>query len=426
MGYLISKIIICLLLAFFLGLIVGWLLRNQLSKSREEALIADTEGQMETIERLERERDDIRRKFQVMERDNVDLNIKILGLINESSPFFNEQESLTANFKQVSNHLEQSDIDENSTLNESDSLLNIELTESDTFMFNTEDSTDNPSDQTLPELEEVTGEWDPLTAESSPMVSATSGAEQERDASIQGQNTSIDIPDQPANEEEPDIETRLRADAGATNPFIDEQSAYPQVNASITQKVDKNIVSQGLGTSHSNPTTHTGKTPKEAQYLAGDTLDLSTEPPDNLGDHLARSGDYDIEEIEGIGKGYAQRLRKIGIETTLQLLGKITDPAMIPEIAGQVNKKEKVVRSWITMADLIRVPGIRGKFAERIAASGIHSVQQLAKQDAVELTHKITQMNTRENRNRTLPTLEMVTVWIAAAKNLPNAIEAES
>ncbi|MCK5919566.1 MAG: DUF4332 domain-containing protein, partial [Methylococcales bacterium] len=38
------------------------------------------------------------------------------------------------------------------------------------------------------------------------------------------------------------------------------------------------------------------------------------------------------------------------------------------------------------------------------------------------LTKKIAEINISENRNRSVPTLEMVTVWIAAAKNLPNTI----
>ncbi len=164
---------------------------------------------------------------------------------------------------------------------------------------------------------------------------------------------------------------------------------------------------------------------KETHRVNETTLNLEAVQAENLNDSLARSGDYDIEEIEGIGKGYAQRLCNINIATTRQLLDKASSPAIITEIAHQVNKKEKVIQSWISMADLIRVPGIRGKFAELIVTSEIKSVQQLAQQNGPELTEKIAAVHAGESRSRTTPTLEMVTVWIAAAKNLPSTIKTD-
>ena len=437
MGYLISKIIICLLLAFLLGLINGWLLRNQVSRSKEDALIADVEGQMETIEELERERDDIRRKLQNMERDNVDLNTKILSIASDNDPLSYEQDQRTIDFKRISD-LEQ--IGNDGTTTPNDSLLNVSLNESSPL--------DYEKDQTIQDLEEISGEWDPLTTELDQLATSMCGADAEAKSLTLEQIPVDEKKDQLTEEDKRNSEVQNQPASVPTNPpeskqaeqkthyFNEKTSQIPTSNHEDLDDSQSNSIEMAiieLETDHITELqnqTAPFETIRSEDFLDTiplnkNTRNLETSYSENLSNSLTRSGDYDIEEIEGIGKSYAQRLRKIRIATTRQLLDKGTDSAIISEIASQVNKKEKVVQSWISMADLIRVPGIRGKFAELLAVSGINSVQQLAKQDGSDLINKIAGINISENRNRTVPTLEMVTVWIAAAKNLPNTITTE-
>ncbi len=127
---------------------------------------------------------------------------------------------------------------------------------------------------------------------------------------------------------------------------------------------------------------------------------------------------YDIEEIEGIGKGYGRRLRSIDIETTADLLAKGETPEAQESIAQTVKVETFVIGKWVSMADLIRLPGIRGQFAELLEASGIKSVEHLRLQTAEVLTEKMEEVNAREHRSRTNPTEEMVSEWIRAAKDL--------
>ncbi len=436
MGYLISKIIICLILTFLLGLVNGWLLRNQISRNREDALIADVEGQMETIEELERERDEIHRKLQNMERDNVDLNTKILSIASDSNPLSYEPNNHTADFKRISD-LEQIDNDRTTPL---DSLLNASLNESSPL--------DYEQDQTIQDLEEVSGEWDPLTSEFDQPSTSMSGADTEA-KSLRPDLPPLDEKQAPLTEEEKrngEVQNQpIPAPTGSAQNNQAEQETFlfneaaTQVDTSHNEDLDdahSNSIEMAiieLETDHITELqnqTAPFETVRSEDFMDTIPLNKNTrnlEPPysEDLGNSLTRSGDYDIEEIEGIGKSYAQRLRKIRIATTRQLLDKGTNPTIISEIASQVNKKEKVVQSWISMADLIRVPGIRGKFAELLTASNIKSVQQLAKQDGSDLTKKIAEVNVSENRNRTVPTLEMVTAWIAAAQNLPQTIKTE-
>ncbi|MCF6346017.1 MAG: DUF4332 domain-containing protein [Thiomicrorhabdus sp.] len=127
---------------------------------------------------------------------------------------------------------------------------------------------------------------------------------------------------------------------------------------------------------------------------------------------------YDIEEIEGIGQGFGKRLRSIEIETTADLLA-CSETLEKRELISKAAKVETlVVNKWVSMADLIRIPGIRGQFSELLEASGIESVKHLAQQNAKVLTEKMIEVNAREHRTRVNPKENMVSEWIESAKKL--------
>ncbi len=127
---------------------------------------------------------------------------------------------------------------------------------------------------------------------------------------------------------------------------------------------------------------------------------------------------YDIQEIEGIGPGYGKLLRAMDITTTRDLLDKANTSALRQEIASAMKLQEFVIGKWVSMADLIRVKGVRGQFAELLEASAIISVQQLAQQDATVLTAKMEEVNAKEHRTRVNPSREIVSDWIEQAKFL--------
>ena len=133
---------------------------------------------------------------------------------------------------------------------------------------------------------------------------------------------------------------------------------------------------------------------------------------------LGIQNDYDIEEIDGIGKGYGKRLRAMGIHTTTKLLNKCTNTDYEKNIAKAMMLNEKIVKSWCQMADLIRVEGIDGQLADLLFFSGITSVKELSIKDADKLTSKIESVNKAQQRMKETPTQEMVSMWIASAQSL--------
>ena len=128
--------------------------------------------------------------------------------------------------------------------------------------------------------------------------------------------------------------------------------------------------------------------------------------------------DYEIEEIEGIGKGYGKQLRAIGINRTGDLIDKCSSPEDIRPIAETMKLEDWVIRSWTSMADLCRVKGIGGQFAELLDFSGIHSVQQLATANAAGLLAKMKETNDKELRVEKLPDIDMVRTWIEYSRDL--------
>jgi len=215
--------------------------------------------------------------------------------------------------------------------------------------------------------------------------------------------------------------------------FPDVAAILAENNSETEKETDVGVETQYLPISES---ILTDNDQAEQETSRSDSADDSSLP--DAGGILAGDGggswtrrlDYDIEEIKGIGKRCSQRLREIDIDTTQQLLEKADTSAAITEIGHQLHNEESLVRSWISMADLIRVPGVRGQFAEKMMQSGVLSVKQLAVQDAHELMEKIseayelTQKNsevaTKENRYGSRPNIDMITVWIEAAKKLNN------
>ncbi|MGI9295475.1 MAG: DUF4332 domain-containing protein, partial [Pseudomonadales bacterium] len=133
--------------------------------------------------------------------------------------------------------------------------------------------------------------------------------------------------------------------------------------------------------------------------------------------------EYDVEEIEGIGKGFGKRLRALQIETTQDLLAKCNSESAVADIGNALGLEATVIKTWVSMADLLRVPEIGGQYAELLEWSGIHGVQQLAQQQAEALAVHIEQTNVEQRRTGNVPDAATLAEWIDAAKTLPEVVK---
>ena len=128
---------------------------------------------------------------------------------------------------------------------------------------------------------------------------------------------------------------------------------------------------------------------------------------------------FDVEEIEGIGKSYGAKLRDVGVITTQQLLDKCHNLDGRIEIANHIGIEDFVIQKWASMADLMRVSEIDGQFAELMVYAGIDSVQDLAEQDVANFFATLNQANTEQQRVKSLPDVTSLEIMIAEAKSLP-------
>jgi hypothetical protein len=80
----------------------------------------------------------------------------------------------------------------------------------------------------------------------------------------------------------------------------------------------------------------------------------------------------------------------------------------------------------VNHVDLLRLRslGMTEQWAELMEAGGVDTIVELARRNAENLTAKLAEVNEAGEKkiSPTVPTLEQVTSWVEAAKNLPRAV----
>lgn len=131
---------------------------------------------------------------------------------------------------------------------------------------------------------------------------------------------------------------------------------------------------------------------------------------------------YPIEDIEGIGKTYGEKLRAHGIKDTDSLLEKCNTKSARAKLAQQTNIPESLIITWVNHADLFRVNGIGPQFAELLEAAGVDTVKELATRNAENLHEKVKAVNDQFGLTNRVPSAETLANMIAEAKSLKAAI----
>ncbi|MEM3357266.1 MAG: DUF4332 domain-containing protein [Candidatus Bathyarchaeia archaeon] len=130
-----------------------------------------------------------------------------------------------------------------------------------------------------------------------------------------------------------------------------------------------------------------------------------------------------IEDIEGIGKTYAQKLAAAGIKTTDDLLEVGATPAGREKLAAKTGISEKMILEWVNLADLMRIKGVGEEYSDLLEEAGVDTVVELANRVPENLHAKMAEVNEKAKLVRRLPTLSEVKDWIEQAKKLPKKVE---
>jgi predicted flap endonuclease-1-like 5' DNA nuclease len=130
-----------------------------------------------------------------------------------------------------------------------------------------------------------------------------------------------------------------------------------------------------------------------------------------------------LEDVEGIGKVYAQKLINAGLASTQNLLDKGATPQGRKAIAEKSGISETLVLEWVNHVDLFRIKGVGSEYADLLEAAGVDTVPELAQRNAANLQQKMAEVNATKKLVRRLPVLSQVEDWIKQAKTLPRVIK---
>lgn len=129
-----------------------------------------------------------------------------------------------------------------------------------------------------------------------------------------------------------------------------------------------------------------------------------------------------LKQIEGVGNVYTEKMELCGIRTTEQLLAAGATRKGREELAEKTGISEKLLLSWVNLADLLRIPGIGEEYSDLLEESGVNTVLELRNRNPTILHASMIETNKNRKLVRRVPSLREVEAWIAYAKKLPRGI----
>lgn len=127
---------------------------------------------------------------------------------------------------------------------------------------------------------------------------------------------------------------------------------------------------------------------------------------------------YNIVDIEGIGEAYAERLTSAGVKTTEDLLQRGATKKGREQLAEETGISEKLILKWTNHADLFRIKGVAGQFAELLEAAGVDTVKEFRHRVAANLQPKLEEVNNEKHLCKRVPSVKEIEKMISQAKEL--------
>ncbi|NKC01751.1 MAG: DUF4332 domain-containing protein [Pseudomonadales bacterium] len=130
----------------------------------------------------------------------------------------------------------------------------------------------------------------------------------------------------------------------------------------------------------------------------------------------------DLTVIEGIGPAYEEKLTSAGVTSCADLLEQGATKAGRTKITETSGMSGTLILKFVNHADLCRIKGVGGEYAELLEAAGVDSVPELAQRNADNLAAKMEEVNGEKSLVRALPSAATVTEWVEQAKELPRVV----
>ena len=130
-----------------------------------------------------------------------------------------------------------------------------------------------------------------------------------------------------------------------------------------------------------------------------------------------------IDEVEGIGPAYAEKLAAAGVKTTDDLLETGASASGRDKLEAATGISGKLILEWVNHVDLMRLNGVGSEYADLLEAAGVDSPAELAQRNAANLAGTIAELvAARPNIVRRAPGEATIQGWIDEAKTLGKTV----
>ena len=131
-----------------------------------------------------------------------------------------------------------------------------------------------------------------------------------------------------------------------------------------------------------------------------------------------------IDEVEGIGTTYADKLSKAGVTTTDDLLEQGAKPSGRASLASTTGIDGDLILEWVNHVDLMRIKGVGSEYSDLLEAAGVDSPAELARRNAGNLATTVQELvAARPSIVRRIPSEAEIQGWIDQSKDLPKVVE---
>jgi predicted flap endonuclease-1-like 5' DNA nuclease len=130
-----------------------------------------------------------------------------------------------------------------------------------------------------------------------------------------------------------------------------------------------------------------------------------------------------LEEIEGVGAAYAEKLRDAGVGSVEALLEAGKDRAGRKRLVEETGLAADLIMRWVNHADLFRLRGVAGEYADLLEAAGVDSVPELAQRNPDNLAETIRATNEERKLVRQAPSAKQCAAWVSEAKSLGRVVQ---
>jgi predicted flap endonuclease-1-like 5' DNA nuclease len=129
-----------------------------------------------------------------------------------------------------------------------------------------------------------------------------------------------------------------------------------------------------------------------------------------------------LEQIEGIGPIYAEKLRVAGIRSVEALLRNGATPEGRREVEERSGIGHEYILDWVNRADLMRVRGVGEEYSDLLEKAGVDTVVELAQRNPDSLHEKLLEVNEEKRLVRRPPSRGTVSDWVEQAKAMPRVV----